>query len=361
MAAVDDAELVVVAGKLQRLVHFLIEQEPIARRILHVMCARGEISADRLRFELAHHRRKLVATTEANKTAAHAIHATEGLRPMPRRREGRDAAAAAAGYAAVVAVGGEVELVFLRHEGQQFIDEEAHIFIAHAVVFEIAIAASQSALHWRGHFAGPHEDADRHGHLTCGDHGFHHELLTVAVAVRLHVNAGFLCTVILSGDEDGHVAHGAGENLALREGELLDLAGQDVLGLDFGWRVSRRRFRGSFSNGTAGERLDEPVQMPVARPVVPQVDLRAGRDVSAEIVEAHLRRVFRRERVGAALLLGERPKLRRLAGVGFDDDSSATSHTRLRHRKSERRIMRGLDGEKAVFLAHDGPLLLRGT
>ena len=64
-----------------------------------------------------------------------------------------------------------------------------------------------------------------------------------------------------------------------------------------------------------------------------------GGDFDIEIVEAHLRRVFRRERVGAALLLGERPKLRRLAGVGFDDDSSATSHTRLRHRKSERRIM----------------------
>jgi hypothetical protein len=42
VAAVDDAELVIVAGKLQRLVHFLIEQEPVARDVFHVARAGGQ-------------------------------------------------------------------------------------------------------------------------------------------------------------------------------------------------------------------------------------------------------------------------------------------------------------------------------
>src|SRR5262249_5171978 len=96
----------------------LIEQEPIARGILHVVRGRGEIRADRPRLELAHHRGKLVSAAKRDPAPARRIHAAERLGPMPRRRERRDAAAAAARDAAIVAIGREVERVFLRDEGQ---------------------------------------------------------------------------------------------------------------------------------------------------------------------------------------------------------------------------------------------------
>jgi hypothetical protein len=102
--AVDGAELVVVAGKLQRFVHLLIDEEPVARRVFHVVRGGGEIRADRACFKLPHHRGKLMPAAKRDPTAARRIHAAEGLRPMPGRREGRDAAAAATDDAAVVAI-----------------------------------------------------------------------------------------------------------------------------------------------------------------------------------------------------------------------------------------------------------------
>ena len=54
--------------------------------------------------------------------------------------------------------------------------------------------------------------------------------------VGLHIHAGRLFAVVLGGDENCHLAHGAGENLLCVEAELLRRAGQDLLRLD------RRRF-----------------------------------------------------------------------------------------------------------------------
>ena len=143
MPAVDDAEEVIVAGESQGLVHFLIEQEPVAGAVFHVVRAGGEIGANRLGLELADERGKLMAAAKSDEAAAVGIDAAEGVGPFPGRVEGRDAAAAAAGDAAIVAAGGQFQVVRLGHEGQELLDKEADVIVAHAVVFEAAIAAAQ--------------------------------------------------------------------------------------------------------------------------------------------------------------------------------------------------------------------------
>ena len=103
--AVDDAEEVIVAGKSQGLVHFLIEQEPVAGAVFHVVRAGGEIGADRLGLELADQRGKLVTAAKSDEAAAVGIDAAEGVGTFPGGVEGRNAAAAAAGDATIVAAG----------------------------------------------------------------------------------------------------------------------------------------------------------------------------------------------------------------------------------------------------------------
>ena len=324
VAAVDDAELVVVAGELQGLVHLLVEQEPVAGRVLHVARPGGEEGADRLRLELADHRGELVAAAERHPAPAGRIHPAERLGPVPRGGERRDAAAAAAGDAAVVAVGGEVELILLRHEREQLLGEEPDVVVAHAVVFEAAIAAIQRPLHRRGERAGPDEDPDGHGDLLRGDHELHHRLLSRVEPVRLHVDARRLLAVILRGDEDRHVAHRAGEDPALGETELLRHAGPDVLGRD-----RRRLVPGALPAATASfTGLPASGRMNHCRCgsfglVGPQVDLRAGVGLAADIVQPHRGRMLRREGVAAVLVPGHRPALPGLAAVGLEHDPGA--------------------------------------
>ena len=262
----DSAELILVAGELHRLVHLLIEHIPVARAVLHVVRRRGEESADRLRLKLPHHRRKLMPAAKCHEAPARRIHAAERIRPVPCRREGRDAPAAAAGHAAVVAIRREVQAVFLRHEWQQFLNKEAHVVAVHSVVFKVAVAPPHCPLHRRRHLAGPHEDADHHRHFLRRDHRLHHRLLARIVAVGLHIHARRFRRIVLRRDEDRHLTHGAGENLARRESELLRGARQNVLRLDrrrlIFWRILRSlRLR----DAAARERLDEPLQMLVVR------------------------------------------------------------------------------------------------
>ena len=121
MASIDDAELVVVAGKRECLVNLLIEQKPIARHIFHVLHPGGHEGADRFCLELANHRRKLMATAEGHKAAARAIHPAEGIRTVPGRRECRDPSAAATGQAAVIAILRQFQAELPGHEREQFL------------------------------------------------------------------------------------------------------------------------------------------------------------------------------------------------------------------------------------------------
>ena len=68
--------------------------------------AGGEIGADRLGLELADQRGKLVTAAKSDEAAAVGIDAAECVGTLPCRVESRNAAAAAAGDATIVAAGG---------------------------------------------------------------------------------------------------------------------------------------------------------------------------------------------------------------------------------------------------------------
>ena len=287
MAALNAAKLIVIAREFQRLVHLQVDQVPVARAVFHVMSRRGQVGADRLRFKLAHHRGEFMPAAKRHPASARRIHAAEGLRPVPRRREGRNAAAATARDTAVVAISGQLQVKLLRHKGQQFIIEETHILIAHAIILQITVTPVHRAFHRCRQRARLHKDANGHRHLLRGDECLQEGLLPCVVPIRLHIHTRRLGAIVLRRNEYRHIAHRAGKNLALVKLRLLDRPWQNILRLDHGCHVSGRSSSGvSTGNRTPRQRFDLPLQMLVIRVQLPKIDLGARLLLSTLIVNA---------------------------------------------------------------------------
>ena len=198
MPAIDDPKCVVVAGKPQGFVHFLIEQEPVAGAVLHVVRAGGQIGADRFGFELADQRGKLVAAAKSDEAAAVGINAAEGVGTLPGGVEGRDAAAAHPGDTAIVAVGRQVsDRTCWPPCGKSSSTRKRTLLSLDAVVLETTIAATQGVLDRGRQIARRDEDADRDGHLLGGDQRFQQRLFLGVETVGPDVDAGRLRAVVL--------------------------------------------------------------------------------------------------------------------------------------------------------------------
>ncbi len=357
--AFDDAELIVVARKLECFVHLLIDEEPVACRVFHVVRGGGEIRADRACFKLAYHRGKLMPTAKRHPTATGGIDSAEGLRLVPGRRESCDAAAAATDDAAIIAIGAKTELILLCDERQKFLVKEAQVVVADAVVFKVTITPSSGAFHGRRNFTGSHKDAHSHRHFLGGDGEFEVRFLAWIEAIGLHINAGGLAGIVLCWDEDRHFPHSAGEDFALVELKGLGATRKDGLGLDGGWCVSRRFNLLRYGWPTTCEWLDEPLQMLIARFVLPKIDFGPDLLFAAKVIEPHTRRVLWFQRIAAVVLPLERPELRVGFVVLFDGDLCARFCLTIRHCERERRLRRRHQPEPTLSLGLNDPFLIR--
>ena len=131
-------------------------------------------------------------------------------------------------------IGRPSEVVFFSTSGKQLVEQEAGVVVAQAVVLVAAVEAverlSRGGLHPPGMTNTP---------MTTGISLFVDQLVedgrrVELDAVLVDVHAGRLGRVVLLGHVDPVVAHGAGEDLALVEGVLRDLAlrhGGSLLGL----------------------------------------------------------------------------------------------------------------------------------
>ena len=63
-------------------------------------------------------------------------------------------------------------MILFSDKWQQFLDEEADMIVAHAIIFKAAIATWQGAIHRSGQFARLDEHGNRHGHLSAGNEHF---------------------------------------------------------------------------------------------------------------------------------------------------------------------------------------------
>jgi hypothetical protein len=112
----------------------------------------------------------------------------------------------------------------LLHLGKKLFEEEPHVVIAEAVVFEAAIETverlSGKGLHPPMH----HEDADDDRHLLLMDEIIEDGRGVVLEPVLVDVHARRLGRIVLLGHVDPVVAYRAGENLALMERILGDLS-----------------------------------------------------------------------------------------------------------------------------------------
>ena len=109
--------------------------------------------------------------------------------------------------------------------GQKFIEQEAGVGVAEAVVLVAAVEARQRVLVRGRHHAGRHEHADRHRHRLLGDELVEHGRRVVLHAVLVHVHARGRLAVVLLRDVHRDGPRRAGEHLALveREGKRLAL------------------------------------------------------------------------------------------------------------------------------------------
>src|SRR5262249_35211333 len=144
----------------------------------------------------------------------------EGFGVFPGDGERADAAGARAADRVHVGVFGD--RVLLLDFGDDFFEEEAGVAVAKAVVFEAAVAAGAGAfgVAFAGVVAGVDEDGDRGRHVATGDEvveddgdtpaAFH---VGVAAAVLEDHEGSGLVLFVLSGNIDGPVASGVGEDL----------------------------------------------------------------------------------------------------------------------------------------------------
>jgi hypothetical protein len=170
-----------------------------------------------------------VAAADVGEAADVAENFTESVGPLPRHGEGADAAGTGAADGAQIRILGE--LVFLRHFGQEFAEEELRVGVAEGIVFETAVAAVFTALLGGRDNARIHEQADGDGHFLFRDevveHGRHAVLAVgadVAAAILEDHERSWLCWIVLLRHIDPVIAHGAGIDGAVGEGVLRDFA-----------------------------------------------------------------------------------------------------------------------------------------
>ena len=218
-----------VAGEDQGPLHLLVGHPPVAAVDVQVGAAVLEEDADRLRLVLADQRRIDVPAAQADVGADRAEDAAERVGPLPGRGERGDRPAAGPGDAAVVAVAREPDRPpvggLLRLDlGQELLEQEPGVVVAQPVVLVAAIEPvhrlAVGALTRPGVTKTP---------MVTGISFLCDQLVEDLGRLVLHAvladeQAGRLGRVILLGHVDPVVAHRAGEDLALVERVLGDLA-----------------------------------------------------------------------------------------------------------------------------------------
>ena len=91
-----------------------------------------------------------------------ADHAAKEIRPMPRRRECRNAAAAVTTNSTRTRILGNHQIVLLRHHRPQLVDDEVRVIRAHRVVLKRPIAPRLITRLRSRHTARIHKQPDRH-------------------------------------------------------------------------------------------------------------------------------------------------------------------------------------------------------
>ena len=142
-----------------------------------------------------------MSPAKSHKAAAIGVDPGKGVGPLPGRIEGRDAAAAAAGNAAVVAARRQLEVELLGHKRQQFLHEEADVGVVDGIVLETAVAASHRAGQWRRQLSRTDEYAHGNGHVARGDQRLQHPFLRRVIAILPNIDACRLGGIILGRDE----------------------------------------------------------------------------------------------------------------------------------------------------------------
>ena len=139
---------------------------------------------------------------------------------------------------------------------------------------------------------------------------------------------------------------------------FLDLAGTDVPGFDFRRHISGGSSGSCGGQGTAGQRLDEPLQVAIARFAFPEIDCRTGVGLAAEVIETFSRSVLRGQEVAAVFLSGKRPQLPGLGTLGFENDRGPVVSGTFRHRQHQIRLVGRLDRNESVRLGNNDPFLM---
>ena len=94
-----------------------------------------------------------------------ADHAAKEIRPMPRRRECRNAAATVTTNSTRTRIFGNHQIVLLRHHRPQLVDDEVRVIRAHRVVLKRPIAPRLIARLRTRHTARIHKQPDRYRQL----------------------------------------------------------------------------------------------------------------------------------------------------------------------------------------------------
>ena len=210
----------IVAGPLQGSLHRLIGHPPVAAVEVVVVLAALEVDAQGLGLEFAHEDGELVGTVDADVGADAAEDAPEAVGPVPGGHEGADAAAADAGDGGIVGVGAELEAVLGLDGGEEFVDEEAAVGVADAVVFIAAVVAREGVGVGGGDDTGLDEDANERGDLSLGDEVVEDDggVVDDAVLEDHEGPARRLAEVVGGGKVDRVVAFGAGKDAAFLRG-----------------------------------------------------------------------------------------------------------------------------------------------
>ncbi len=250
-----------VAGKAEGAFHFLIGHPPVAAGDVLIVGAVLEEDADRLGLVLADPGWVVVAAAEADVGADGAEDAGEGVGAFPGGGEGADGTAGGAADAAVVAVVREVDGPavgggFLFDLGEDFVEHEADVVIAQAVVLEAAIEAIDGVLGEGLHPAVHDEDADGHRHLLPFDQLVEDGRRSKADAILPDIDARGFGRVVLFWHVDPVVADGAGEDAAAIERVFLNFPPGRPIAL----RPSVFGFPGGYDRRKREERNDQSRQ-----------------------------------------------------------------------------------------------------
>ena len=225
--AVSHHELRVVAGEGERTGHGAVGQGPVTVEVIEVVDAVLQEDSQRLALGLTNQGRVGVAAPDVGEAADLREHLAEVIRTFPSDRKRTNGAGTHAGDAPHFGVVANANLVLVRGEGDQLVDEESGVVAAERVVLEgavVAVAPSICPRRPRSAVPGIEEQGNGDGHFPAGDQVIQHDghplgavFADVFVSVLEHHECGGLAAVVLGRDVNPALAGGSGEHFRLVE------------------------------------------------------------------------------------------------------------------------------------------------